>query len=82
MFNEVICRGILFLITFSILRMTIKDFQLNWKLVLTTLLIILTIYFGRNAVGYTLQIINSKKGVKKSALLERRFVILFFTIKF
>lgn len=45
-------------ITFSVLRVIIKDFQLNWELVLPAILIILTIYFGRNAVGYTLQIID------------------------
>lgn len=47
-----------FLITFSVLKVIIKNFQLNWDLVLPAILIILTIYFGRNAVGYTLQIID------------------------
>ncbi|EOH83631.1 hypothetical protein IGK14_001587 [Enterococcus sp. DIV0970a] len=47
-----------FLITFLVLKVIIKNFQLNWVLVLPAILIILTIYFGRNAVGYTLQIID------------------------
>lgn len=52
---------IFFLITLSMLKVLIGDFQINWDLLLLALIILLTIYFGRNVVGYTFQLLSTRK---------------------
>ncbi|MFV0559958.1 MAG: hypothetical protein ACK5NA_04500 [Enterococcus sp.] len=50
---------IFLLIAFSMLKVVIKNFQISWELLLLALFIVLTTYFGRNVVGYTLQILDN-----------------------
>lgn len=52
---------IFFFITLSMLKVLIENFQINWDLLLLTLFILLTIYFGRNVVGYTFQLLSNRK---------------------
>ncbi len=43
-------------IALSMLRTLIRNFEMNWLILLPCFFFCLTIYFGRNVLGYTLQL--------------------------
>lgn len=58
---NIIIFWIFFLIAISMLKVLIGNFQINWDLLLLALIIMLAIYFGRNVVGYTVQLLSNQK---------------------
>lgn len=58
---NIIIFWIFFLIAISMLKVLIGNFQINWDLLLLALIIVLAIYFGRNVVGYTVQLLSNQK---------------------
>lgn len=52
---------IFFLINLSMMKVLIGNFQINWDLLLLALFMLLAVYFGRNVVDYTFQLLSSRK---------------------